>query len=100
MGWGNGLKKQMTDFSQKALERLFADEKRATRIANAIGTVQRGKAALDRGQDELMRALNFAPGSEFKKLGRQLAGRKERGRGVGEEVKKSTGPRGGGEESE
>src|SRR5260370_41344116 len=74
MGWGNGLKKQMTDFSQKALERLFADDTRATRIANAIGTVERGKAALDRGQDEVMRALNFAPRSEFKKLGKQLSG--------------------------
>ncbi len=35
MGWSNGLKKQMTDLSQKALERLFADEKRATRIATS-----------------------------------------------------------------
>ena len=94
MGWSNGLKKQMTDLSQKALERLFADEKRATRIANAIGTVQRGKAALDRGQDELMRALNFAPRSEFKKLGKQLAGLKRRVRELDEKVTKLTGPSG------
>jgi hypothetical protein len=93
MGWSSGLKKQMTDLSQKALERLFADEKRATRIANAIGTVQRGKAALDRGQDELMRALNFAPRSEFKKLGKQLAGLKRRVRELDEKVTKLTGPR-------
>ena len=92
MGWSNGLKKQMTDLSQKALERLFADEKRATRIANAIGTVQRGKAAFDRGQDELMRALNFAPRSEFKKLGKQLAGLKRRVRELDEKVTKLTGP--------
>ncbi len=63
MGWSNGLKKQMTDLSH------------------------------DRGQDELMRALNFAPRSEFKKLGKQLAGLKRRVRELDEKVTKLTGPR-------
>ena len=69
-----------------AVERLFADEKRANRIANALGTVQRGKAAFDRTQDELMRALNFAPRSEFKKLGKQLSSLKRRVRELDEKV--------------
>jgi polyhydroxyalkanoate synthesis regulator phasin len=94
MGWSSALKKQVTDLSQKALERLMADEKRATRIANAIGSVQRGKAAFDRRQDELMRALNFAPRSEFKKLGKQLAGLKRRVRELDEKVSKLTDGRG------
>jgi len=86
MGWRSGLKKQMTAFSQAALERLFADEKRATRIANALGTMQRGKAAFDRTQDQLMRAMNFAPRSEFKKLGKQLSTLKRRLRELDEKV--------------
>ena len=86
MGWRSGLKKQVTALSQVALERLFADEKRANRIANALGTMQRGKAALNRTQDELMRALNFAPRSEFKKLGKQLSSLKRRVRELDEKI--------------
>ncbi len=40
-----------------------------------------------------MRALNFAPRSEFKKLGKQLAGLKRRVRELDEKVTKLTGPR-------
>ena len=86
MGWRSGLKKQVTELSQVALERLFADEKRANRIANALGTVQRGKAAFVRTQDELMRVLNFAPRSEFKKLGKQLSSLKRRVKELDEKV--------------
>ncbi len=86
MGIRDDLKKQALDVSGKAMEKLMADEKRAMAIANAIGKVQRGKQALDRGQEELMKAFNFAPRSEFKSLGKQLSGLKRRLRELEEKL--------------
>ncbi len=78
MGIRQDLKKQALSASQKALETLLADEKRALAVAQALGSVQRGKQALDRGQEELMRALRFATRSDYKAVGKQLAGLKRR----------------------
>jgi hypothetical protein len=86
MGIRDGLKKQALEVSGKAMEKLMADEKRAMAVANAIGKVQRGKQALDRGQEELMKAFNFAPRSEFKSLGKQLSGLKRRLRELEEKL--------------
>ena len=78
MGIRDELKKQALGASQKAMEKLLADEKRAMSVAQAFGSVQRGKQALDRSQEELMRALSFAPKSDFKALGKKLSGLKRR----------------------
>lgn len=86
MGLASKLKKEAMSLSQKAIERLFADEKRAIRIADAIGKVQRGREAFTRGQDELMRQLNFAPKSDFKALGKQLSALKRRIRELDERL--------------
>jgi hypothetical protein len=86
MGIRKNLKKQALGASQKVMEKVFADEQRAMKIASAIGSVQRGKKALDRGQDELMRVLNLAPKSDFKGLGKQLSGLKRRLRALDEKV--------------
>lgn len=86
MGIRDDLKKQVLDVSGKAVEKLMADEKRAMAIANTIGKVQRGKQALDRGQEELMKAFHFAPKSEFKSLGKQLSGLKRRLRELEEKL--------------
>lgn len=86
MGIRDDLKKQVLDVSGKAVEKLMADEKRAMAIASAIGKAQRGKQALDRGQEELMKAFHFAPKSEFKALGKQLSGLKRRLRELEEKL--------------
>jgi hypothetical protein len=86
MGIGESLKKKALSVSAKAMEKLMADEKRAMQIANAIGTVQRGKQALDKGQEGLMRALNFAPKSDFKAVGKKLSGLKRRLRELDEKL--------------
>ena len=86
MGIGKELKKRALGMSAKAMEKLMADEKRAMQIANAIGTVQRGKQALDKGQEELLRALNFAPKSDFKAVGKQLSTLKRRLRELDEKL--------------
>ncbi len=78
MGIRQNLKKQALGVSQKAMETLLADEKRAMAVAQALGSVQRGKQALDRGQQELLRALSFAPRGDFKAVGKKLSGLKRR----------------------
>ena len=86
MGIRQDLKKQALEASQKAMEKLLADEKRAVAVAQALGSVQRGKRALDRGQEELMRALNFATRSDFKAVGKKLSGLKRRLRELDEKL--------------
>lgn len=78
MGITSRLKKQAMGLSQKAMERLFADDKRATRIAEALGAVQRGKQSIDRTQRVVMNQLNFATKADFKDLGKQLSALKRR----------------------
>jgi hypothetical protein len=90
MGLSDDLKKQAVKVSQRAMEKLLADEGRALRIAEAVGSVQRGKQALDRGQDELMRVFSFAPKSDFKKLGKQLSSLKRRLRELDERLEDLT----------
>jgi len=86
MGMRKRLKSQAFEVSRRAMERLLADENRAKAVASALGTVQRGKRALDRGQEELMRALQLAPKSEFKALGKALSGLKRRARELDEKL--------------
>ncbi len=86
MGIRQGLKKRALGVSRKAVEKLMADEKRAMAVAQALGSVQRGKQALDRGQEELMRALSFAPRSDFKAVGKKLSGLKRRLRELDEKL--------------
>jgi hypothetical protein len=78
MGITEKLKAEAMGLSQKAMERLFADEKRAARVAEAIGAVQRGKAAFDKTQAQIMHQLNFASRSDFKDIGKQLSALKRR----------------------
>ena len=91
MGIRQDLKKQALEVSQKAVEKLMADEKRALAVAQALGSVQRGKQALDRGQEELMRVLSFAPKSDFKAVGRKLSGLKRRLRELDEKLEEIAG---------
>ncbi|MEW5739030.1 MAG: hypothetical protein AB1938_08890 [Myxococcota bacterium] len=86
MGFRSTLKKQALGLSQKAMERLFADEKRAQKIAEAIGTVQRSKQAFDSTQRVVLNQLNFATKADFKELGRQLSGLRKRVKALDEKL--------------
>ena len=78
MGVRETLTQQALAVSRRAMETLVADEQRARTLAAALGSVQRGKQALDRNQEELMRTLSFATRSDFKAVGRRLSGLKRR----------------------
>ena len=86
MALATRLKKQALELSQKAVEKLLSDEKRAMQIASAVGSVQRGKKALDAKQADLMRALSLAPQADFKALGKRLSGLKRRIRDLEERI--------------
>ncbi|MBX7114813.1 MAG: hypothetical protein K1X64_10850 [Myxococcaceae bacterium] len=73
MGLSSRLKQEAMGLTQKAMEKLFADEQRAAKIASALGSVQRGKEAFDKGQHEVMHQLNLAVKSDFKELGKKLS---------------------------
>lgn len=88
MGITSRIKKQALGVSQKAMERLFADEGRAQKIAQAIGSVQRGKQRLDSTQRAVMNQLNFATKSDFKEVGKQLSALKKRIKAIDEKLKK------------
>ncbi|MCI0569619.1 MAG: hypothetical protein L0Y66_02600 [Myxococcaceae bacterium] len=76
------VRKRLTEkalgVGQKAVERFFADEQRAMKVAAAVGKVQQGKRALEKRQEGLMRALQLATRSDFKSVGKQLSGLKRR----------------------
>jgi hypothetical protein len=86
MGIRQRLTKQALGASHKAMETLLADEQRARAFAAALGSMQRGKQALDRGQEELMHTLNFATRSDFKAVGKALSGLKRRLRELDEKL--------------
>ncbi len=86
MGVRRSLRAQALGISQKAFERLMADEQRAQWVAQTMGRVQRGKRVLDRGQEELMHALQLAARSDFGKMGKQLSSLKRRTRELEEKV--------------
>lgn len=86
MAGRRSLRAQALGMSQKAFERLMADEQRAQWVAQAMGTVQRGKKALDRGQEEFMHAFQLAAKSDFAKMGKQLSALKRRTRELEERV--------------
>jgi hypothetical protein len=70
----------------KGFERLMADEQRAQWVAQTLGRVQRGKRALDRGQEEVMHAFQLAARRDFQALGKQLSALKRRTRELEERV--------------
>ena len=86
MGLRQQLKKRAVDASHKLVETLLADEQRALTVARALGSLQRGKQTLDRGQVELLRALSFAPQADYKAVGKQLSGLKRRLRELDERL--------------
>jgi hypothetical protein len=86
MGLRAKLKKGALEVGQRAVERLLADEKRAMAVAGAFGRVQKGKQALDRGQEELMHALSLATKGDYKAVSKQLAGLKRRLRELEEKL--------------
>ena len=78
MGVGKELRDRALAASQKAVERLLSDEKRATQVAAAVERVQHGRELLTKGLEDVLRGLDVAPREDFKAVGRQLSTMKRR----------------------
>lgn len=78
MGLSSELKRRALGLSHKALERLFADERRAEQLAQAIGAVQRGKKRFDAQQGAVMHQFSFATKADYKELGKRLGALRRR----------------------
>lgn len=72
------LKQRALGLSQKAMERLFADEQRAQKVVEVLGKAQQAKKSIDSTQRVVMHQLNFATKQDFKDLGKQLGALKKR----------------------
>jgi len=80
------LKQRAMGLGQKAVEKIFADEKRAQRVVEVMGKAQQAKKSLDSTQRVVMHQLNFATKQDFKDLGKQLSGLKKRLRSLDEKL--------------
>lgn len=88
MGLRKQLKAQAMGLSQRALQKLFEDEKRATQLANAIGAVQRGKQSIDSTQQAIMKQLNFASRADYKAVGKALSSTRKKAQALFEKLSK------------
>jgi polyhydroxyalkanoate synthesis regulator phasin len=73
-------------FLNKAVEKALADEDRAARVAQAVGNVQKGKEALGRAQEKLMKTLGVATKRDYKEVGKRISALKRRLRHLAEKI--------------
>lgn len=73
MGLVDALKKQALGLGGKAMERVFADERRAEQVGELFMMVQRGRKAVDAAQEAALRGLGVASSGDLKATGKRLA---------------------------
>lgn len=74
------------------VERVLSDEKRAAKVAKAVGAVQKSREAFDRAQEDLMHAVGFASKSDYKEVGKRIAALKRRVRHLAEKAEQLAPP--------
>lgn len=67
------LKKQAAALGAKAMEKAFADERRAEQIGELFMYVQRGRKAVTEVQDSALRSMGVATSTDIKATGKRLA---------------------------
>lgn len=82
------LKTRTMGMLGKTVERLLADEKRAAKVAKAVGRMQKGKEALDKAQESALRAVGFASKNDYKDVGKKISSLKRRVRHLAEKIEK------------
>ncbi len=74
------------ELGMKAMGKIFEDPRRAKAIAQAIGGLQKAKAALDDVQEKALRAAGLVTREDFKDAGKRLSALKRRCRDLAEEL--------------
>jgi len=80
------MKKKTAAVLGKAVERVLSDERRAAKVAKAVGAVQKGKEKLDRAQESFLRSLGIASQSDYKEVGKKISALKRRVRHLAEKL--------------
>lgn len=82
MGITSTLKQYSMQLSAKAMEKIFADEKRAQKVVEVMGRAQKAKKSIDSTQRVVWNQLNFATRQDFKEIGKQLSSLQKRVRSL------------------
>lgn len=82
------LKNRTMGMLGKAVERVLSDEKRAAKVAKAVGKVQKSKEAIDRAQEGLLKNLGVATKTDYKDVGKRISALKRRVRHLAEKIEK------------
>lgn len=85
------LKNRTMGMLGKAVERVLSDETRAAKVAKAVGRVQKGKEAIDRAQEGLLKNLGVATKADYKDVGKRISALKRRVRHLAERIEKKAG---------
>ena len=85
------LKDGSARLSGKALEKLFEDPRRAERIAQAAGAVQRGKQRLESAQGQVLHAMGFASQDDYAALRKRISAARRQAKHVLEQLEKLSG---------
>lgn len=82
------LKSKTVGMLGKAVERMLADERRAAKVAKAVGAMQKGKEKFDRAQENLLNSLGIASRADYKEVGKRIGAVKRRVRHLAEKLEK------------
>jgi hypothetical protein len=80
------VRERAAELGMKAMGKVFEDPKRAEAIAQAIGKIQAGKAAIDQAQERALRAAGLVTKEDFKSVGKRLNALKRLGRELEEQL--------------
>jgi hypothetical protein len=86
------LKSRTFGLLSKTVEKVLSDEQRAAKVAKAVGSVQKGKDAFDKAQENFMRALGMPSKRDYKDMGKRISALKRRVRHLAERVEKKSPP--------
>lgn len=73
MGLVDSLKNKGASLAGQAMTKLFEDEKRAEKIGDLLGFVQKSRRAIDSAQEAALKGLGVASSGEVKAAGKRLA---------------------------
>jgi hypothetical protein len=86
MGIVGKLKSQGTKLAGEAATKLFADEKRAKQVGEALNFVLKSRKAIDEAQEKALRGMGVASSGDLKAAGKRLASLRKNARKLDEKL--------------
>jgi BMFP domain-containing protein YqiC len=86
MGLVGDLRARGSDLAGKAMTKLLDDPKRAEKVGELLGMIQRGRKKLDDAQQAALKSLGVASRGEFQAAGKRLASLRRTARTLDEKL--------------